>query len=147
MGEIWRRDPKEFEYGWSNEKGRYIDLPANQIKKWWQMPGYLTPNGYRQPPHWSLKDYKLCCQELGFAKWEADMIKDLKEKGMTIEEIRAKASMYEFVEADGVPKLTSKMLFLLQVKALHEGKTEELIDMRDIYKSVGIEQDQTVETK
>lgn len=136
VGELWRQDPKQFFYGWSNEQGRWIDLPGGLIKKWWQMPSYLTPNGYRQPPHWTLKDYELCCKELRLAMLESDLIEELKDRGMTIEEIRARASNYEFMEPKGTPKLTSRMTFLLQVKCLHDGRDEELIDMRDLFPDV-----------
>lgn len=124
-------DKRDLKWGWDSEKGKWFDLKASGIK-WWQRPGYLTPNGYRQPPHWNKRDYALCVEELKFARYEAYLIGELKERGMKIEEIRAKASVYEFLENPSLPKMTNKMMFLMQVKCLHSGKDEELVDLRAI---------------
>lgn len=144
---MWPRvedeDRREIKWGWDSDKGKWIDLQASGIK-WWQRPGYLTPNGYRQPPHWNKRDYALCCEELKFAKIEADLITVLKARGMTIEEIRAKASVYEFLEDPKGPKMTNKMMFLMQVKCLYDGKTEELVDMRDLGESKEEEESQAI---
>mmetsp|Transcript_16355 Transcript_16355/g.28258 ORF Transcript_16355/g.28258 Transcript_16355/m.28258 type:complete len:218 (-) Transcript_16355:11-664(-) len=133
----WRIDPKDFKTGWDSEQGKWIDLPKNMIKKWWRQPSYLTPYGYRHPPMWSKKDYALACTEMRLSCIEAGMIKDLKDQGMTIEEIRGRASAFEFIEHEKLPKLTPKLTFLFQVKALWEGKDpldSELIDLGDVYK-------------
>eukprot|EP00439_Symbiodinium_sp_Y106_P080815 s24_g19.t1 len=135
---VWRIDPKDFKTGWDSEQGKWIDLPKNMIKKWWRQPSYLTPFGYRHPPMWSKKDYALACTEMKLSKIEANMIKDLKDRGMTIEEIRGRASAFEFIEHSKLPKLTPKLTFLFQVKALWEGKDpaeSELIDLGDVYKA------------
>uniref|UniRef100_A0A7S1MS31 Uncharacterized protein n=1 Tax=Alexandrium catenella TaxID=2925 RepID=A0A7S1MS31_ALECA len=124
-------DKRDLKWGWDSEKGKWFDLKASGIK-WWQRPGYLTPNGYRQPPHWNVRDYALCVEELKFARWEAHLTGELKKRGMSIEEIRAKASVYEFLENPKLPKMTGKMLFLMQVKCLHSGRGEELIDLSGI---------------
>ncbi|CAE7260092.1 unnamed protein product [Symbiodinium natans] len=138
LDSVWRIDPKDFKTGWDSEQGKWIDLPKNMIKKWWRQPSYLTPYGYRYPPMWSKKDYALACTEMKLSKIEANMIKDLKDRGMTIEEIRGRASAFEFIEHSKLPKLTPKLTFLMQVKALWEGKDpaeSELIDMADVYKA------------
>jgi hypothetical protein len=118
-------------YGWSQELGKWVEWPRDDIKRWWQQPGYLTPNGYRQNPVWNINDYQLCVLEQKFAFIEARLTKKLKLSGMTIEEIRARAEVFEFMESSDQPKLTDKMMFLLQVKALHDGRDDELIDLRE----------------
>jgi len=129
----WRVNPQDFKFGWDSEQGKWIDIPKNSIKLWWQQPSYLTPYGYRQPPHWTRKDYALACTEMRFSMAEAGMIADLKERGMSIEEIRARASSFEFIETDKLPKMTPKLTFLFQVKALWEGKEDDLIDLDSYY--------------
>lgn len=132
--ELWIKDaedgPRPF-YGWSQELGKWVEWPRDGLKKWWQQPGYLTPNGYRQNPVWNINDYNLCTLELTFAFMEAKLTEKLKASGMTIEQIRAKAQVYEFLESQDRPKVTDKMMFLLQVKALHDGRSDELIDLRE----------------
>eukprot|EP00434_Breviolum_minutum_P010221 symbB.v1.2.009019.t1/scaffold564.1/size186654/13 len=137
MDSVWRLDPKVFKTGWDSEQGKWVDLPKNMIKKWWRQPGYLTPFGYRNPPMWSRKDYALACTEMRMAAIEASMVQELKDKGWTIEQIRGRASAFEFIEHDKLPKLTPKLTFLLQVKALWEGRdprNDELLDLGEIYK-------------
>lgn len=126
---IWPPTADEFKYGWNSELGKWQDLPNDMILKWWQQPGYLTPNGYRRPPHWSKKTYKIACQEMSYGMMEAAYVKEMKNRGMTMEEIRARAACYEFVENDG-SKMTEKMRFLMQVKCLHDGRQDDLIDIR-----------------
>lgn len=104
---------------------------SSMNKWWWQKEGYLTPRGYRANPNWNMEDYKRACNEARYGAIERVLINELKAKGMTIEEIRQKASVYEFVEGVGQPKLTKKMQFLLQVKYLYEGREGELIDLND----------------
>eukprot|EP00435_Cladocopium_sp_Y103_P047760 s34_g14.t1 len=118
---------------------------SSMNKWWWQKEGYLTPRGYRANPNWNMEDYKRACNEARYGAIERVLINELKAKGMTIEEIRQKASVYEFVEGVNQPKLTKKMqLFLLQagpvvnggssseqVKYLYEGREGELIDLND----------------
>eukprot|EP00438_Fugacium_kawagutii_P024824 Skav205726 [mRNA] locus=scaffold1496:105975:107961:+ [translate_table: standard] len=73
--------------------------------------------------------------EMRMAAIEASMIKELKDKGWTIEQIRGRASAFEFIEHDKLPKLTPKLTFLLQ--ALWEGRdprNDELLDLAEIYK-------------
>ncbi|CAK0791625.1 unnamed protein product, partial [Prorocentrum cordatum] len=134
LGELWVKDadaePRPF-YGWSSELGRWVEWPRDGLKKWWQQPGYLTPNGYRQNPVWNINDYNLCVLETRFAKLEARLTQKLKASGMTIEEIRARSETFEFLESPDRPKVTDKMMYLLQVKALHDGREDELIDLRD----------------
>eukprot|EP00933_Yihiella_yeosuensis_P056175 TRINITY_DN55214_c0_g1_i1.p1 TRINITY_DN55214_c0_g1~~TRINITY_DN55214_c0_g1_i1.p1 ORF type:complete len:239 (-),score=36.47 TRINITY_DN55214_c0_g1_i1:371-1087(-) len=131
---LWRVDPKTFKYGWDSEKGYWVDIPPNMIKKWWQQPSYLTPFGYRQPPHWTKKDYELACFEMKLSGMEADYIADLKLRGMTIEEIRDRARSYEFIDNPEFPKPTPKLMFLMQVKCMHDGRDEELIDVGEVWK-------------
>lgn len=112
----------------------FDDSCMNQY--WWQKSTYLTEHGYRENPvrmagrGKNKKLYMQVCREIDLGMCEANLIEDLKERGMTIEAIRAKASVYEFKVKPGF-KLTEKMTFLLQVKALHSGETEELIDLQD----------------
>lgn len=129
-GKEWPPRFEDVQYGWNSETGKWQDLPREGILKWWQRPGYLTPNGYRQPPHWNKRDYVVALQELRFAQVEAALVEELKRRGMTIEEIRARAEMYEFIEDPNKP-MTNKMRFLMQVKCLFDGREEDLIDMRD----------------
>mmetsp|Transcript_77619 Transcript_77619/g.107881 ORF Transcript_77619/g.107881 Transcript_77619/m.107881 type:complete len:203 (-) Transcript_77619:61-669(-) len=102
---------------------------SSMDKWWWQKEGYLTPRGYRHNPNWDLEVYKIACNEARYGAIERVLINELKAKGMTIEEIRQKASVYEFVEGVGQPKITKKMQFLLQVKYLYEGREGELVDL------------------
>jgi len=118
-------------YGWNQETGKWMDMEKGFVKKWWQYPGYLTPNGYRENPCWNLKNYRRVLTELKFAKTEANMVQILKTKGWTYKEIKARASTYEFIEDDDTPKMTSKMMGFMQIKALYDGKEEELIDLRE----------------
>merc|ERR1719343_24316 len=101
------------------------------ILKWWQQPGYLTPNGYKRPPMWSKKTYALALEEMRLGYIEAMYVADLKRRGLTIEEIRAQASVYEFIENPNKKPMTDKMRFLMQVKMLHAGKKDELIDVEE----------------
>jgi len=135
VDDLWKVDPQTFKYGWDQEEGRWYDIPKNMIKLWWQRPGYLTPYGYRQPPHWNKKDYELCCTEMRMGKIEADLVKVLKDRGMSIEEIRAKSSVYEFVENTAYPKMTPKFMFLMQVKCLYDGVDKELLDPDEVFKA------------
>ncbi|CAK9032129.1 unnamed protein product [Durusdinium trenchii] len=98
---------------------------------WWQREGFFTPRGYRGNPNWNIEDYKIACQEGRLNCVEQMLIKELKGRGMTIEEIRQKASVYEFVEGPNQPKLTKRMQFLLQVKYLYEGRDGELVDLAE----------------
>lgn len=129
---LWREAPTNaFKYGWSEEDGKWYDMPRDGILKWWQRPGYLTPNGYPEPPMWSKRNYQLCLEEVKFANMEANFMKDLKARGMTREEIDARAELYEFLEDDDKPKMTKKMTKLMAVSALWRGSDpDELIDMR-----------------
>lgn len=119
-------------YGWNNEVGAFLHADLReQIPVWWKRPSYLTPNGYPEPPHWSKKNYALCCEELKFAQIEATIMRDLKAMGMTREEIDARAAMYEFQEDDDRPRMTEKMKKLMQVSALLQGLDDfYIIDMR-----------------
>eukprot|EP00448_Togula_jolla_P005713 CAMPEP_0170601196 /NCGR_PEP_ID=MMETSP0224-20130122/17732_1 /TAXON_ID=285029 /ORGANISM="Togula jolla, Strain CCCM 725" /LENGTH=226 /DNA_ID=CAMNT_0010925959 /DNA_START=39 /DNA_END=719 /DNA_ORIENTATION=- len=119
----------KFKYGWDNELGKWFDAPRDGTK-WWQQPSYLTPNGYPEPPHWSKRNYELCLEELKLAKIEFDICEKLKARGMTIEEIRAKAALYEFIEDDD-DIMSDKLRFLMQVSRLYKGEDpSELVDMR-----------------
>ncbi|CAE7218636.1 unnamed protein product [Symbiodinium sp. CCMP2456] len=100
-------------------------------KWWWQKEGYMTEFGYKENPNWNPYDYKLAEREMRFAYAEKILMNELRERGMTDEEIRQKASVFEFVEGEKQPKLTKKMQFLLQIKYLHEGREGELIDLAE----------------
>eukprot|EP00434_Breviolum_minutum_P007871 symbB.v1.2.006945.t1/scaffold416.1/size293898/4 len=78
---------------------------SSMDKWWWQKEGYLTPRGYRHNPNWDLEVYKIACNEARYGAIERVLINELKAKGMTIEEIRQKASVYEFVEGVGNVKV------------------------------------------
>jgi len=107
---------------------------------WWMKPGYLTPNGYDEPPHWTMEGYEVAIEEMTYGVMEQQLISELKERGMTIEEIRAKASSYEFIEDDELPKMTDKMKFFMQVLNLHQGTDQELIDMRDFQRKFVVDE-------
>jgi len=128
---VWPPSPDEFKYGWNSELGKWQDLPNDMILKWWQQPGYLTPNGYKRPPMWSKKTYAIACEEMRLGYVEAMYVADLKRRGLSIEEIRAKANIYEFIENPKKKPMTDKMRFLMQVKMLHAGKEDELIDIEE----------------
>ncbi|CAE7445639.1 unnamed protein product [Symbiodinium natans] len=100
-------------------------------KWWWQKEGYFTEFGYKENPNWNPNDYKMAEQEMRFARAEHLLMNELRERGMTDEEIYQKASVYEFVEGEKQPKLTKKMTFLLQLRYLSEGKEGELIDLAE----------------
>lgn len=121
----WNQD-----WGWNSELGKWVHYKT-PIKVWWKQPGFLTPNGYPEPPHWSKEAYKLCLVELDLAKKQAMLVAQLKDRGMTFKEICARANCYEFIEDDSGPKVTDKLKFLFQVQALHRNQPDdELIDVR-----------------
>ncbi|CAJ1416840.1 unnamed protein product [Effrenium voratum] len=100
-------------------------------KWWWQKESFFVEKGYKMNPNSNMKDYRTACNEARLAAVERELINELKGRGMTIEEIRQKASVYEFVEGPNQPKLTKRMQFLLQVKYLFEGREGELVDLAD----------------
>eukprot|EP00931_Biecheleriopsis_adriatica_P076503 TRINITY_DN501_c0_g1_i1.p2 TRINITY_DN501_c0_g1~~TRINITY_DN501_c0_g1_i1.p2 ORF type:complete len:208 (+),score=47.83 TRINITY_DN501_c0_g1_i1:66-689(+) len=102
-------------------------------KYWWQQPSYLSDTGYRGNLNWSKKAYQeRGMVEVKFGMLERVLIDKLKaEKGMTIDEIRQKASVYEFVQGERQPKLAKKMQFLLQLRFLYQGRETELIDVQE----------------
>lgn len=78
-----------------------------------------------------MSTYKLSCEELKLSKFEAEIWKQLKEKGMSREEIEARAVMYEFMEDEDRPSMTNKMRFLFQLNALNNGwDHDDLVDLR-----------------
>mmetsp|Transcript_35588 Transcript_35588/g.80320 ORF Transcript_35588/g.80320 Transcript_35588/m.80320 type:complete len:262 (-) Transcript_35588:32-817(-) len=129
MDDEYKYGNYKFPYGWNNDEGRFIDMPP-PTTKWWQRPGYLTPDGYQYPPHWNMETYQLCIKETAYAKLEAQFIKDLEKDGFTWRDIRDRATMYEIVEDQENP-MTDKMKFLLQVQALWMGVDEDLLDFRE----------------
>merc|ERR1712216_557445 len=47
---------------------------------WWKQPGYLTPNGYEEPPSMSDLAYEISMRETRLAMLEATFKKDLAEE-------------------------------------------------------------------
>mmetsp|Transcript_31303 Transcript_31303/g.72994 ORF Transcript_31303/g.72994 Transcript_31303/m.72994 type:complete len:246 (-) Transcript_31303:118-855(-) len=120
----------KFPYGWNDKTRKFDEMPM-PTTKWWQMPGYLTPNGYSYPPHWHIETYELCVKETAYARLEAELLKDLEEReGWSWREVRDRCSVYEIIEDDANP-MTDKMKFLLQVQALWMGVDEDLLDFRE----------------
>ncbi|CAJ1361673.1 unnamed protein product [Effrenium voratum] len=127
-----RRHCVSFSFACLNPIGQHAcQIGLSHLRWWWQKESFFVEKGYKMNPNSNMKDYRTACNEARLAAVERELINELKGRGMTIEEIRQKASVYEFVEGPNQPKLTKRMQFLLQVKYLFEGREGELVDLAD----------------